>query len=81
MITRYITLAERLAENEFTQGDNKDYPQIRINDYVEVRIKTNDNNNPYSAGTVTSVDNENIYVCNNQFPTKYYKFKKVDSMD
>ena len=69
MITRYITLAERLAENELPQ----------INDYVEVRLKTHDNNNPYSSGIVTSVDNENIYVCNNKFPTKYYKFKKVGS--
>ena len=74
--TRYITLAERLAENEFTQGDNKDYPQIRINDYVEVRLKTNDNNNPYSAGIFTLLDSENINVCNNQFPTNITSSKK-----
>ena len=66
-IPRYITLAERLAETELATDDNKDYPQIRINDYVEVRLKTNYNNNPYSAEVVTSVDKENIYVCNNQF--------------
>ena len=62
--TRHITLAERLAETELPQGYNKDYPKIRINDYVEVWLKISNNDNLYSSGIVTSVDNENIYACN-----------------
>ena len=71
--TRYITLTERLANNpvlnetiespnELPLDVNRHYPNIEINDTVQVIPKAPNDTTEYQAGLVTAIDADGITV-------------------